>query len=155
MQINKKKLKITLILLILICFITSFLPSCRSNTNFGNIVFSDSINTETLEPIIIKNIYDTDINNVFAVIEYSYLNSKDFYYFSWTNLDLSKVMQTKLYTSERKDPKKGFIVSVMDVNKIPLSDIPGKYKVEFFYNNKLITNGEFEILKTDNSVSGL
>jgi hypothetical protein len=129
--------------------------SCTDKTVFKNMVFCSSLDPETMKPEQTESFFTAGVVRIFAVIEYNDINQDDNYYFTWTNKDTGRIAKTKLYTSEKKDPGKGYLVSVMETGMLQAEDIPGNYRVDFFYNDRFKTAGEFEIIVPEISVMSI
>jgi hypothetical protein len=148
MHVHLKKHIICCVIFFFILNSALTLSSCQKSASFDSILICERINEKTLEPESIKNTFDIAVKRIYSVVKYNNTNIKDYYFFIWTNLDTNeKVTTEKYYFLNKKDLETGYIVSVLEVKKGKSIIIPGKYKVELFYNNNLKLTTEFEIKK--------
>jgi hypothetical protein len=144
----KNQIICCLLLIFSILISASTLSSCQKPATFGAILICENIDEKTFEPKNIKDTFDITSKRIYSVVKYSNANIKDHYFFTWTNLDTGeKVTSEKYDFSNKKDPATGYIVSVLEVKKGKSVIIPGKYKVELFYNEELKSTAGFEFKK--------
>ncbi|HHT78528.1 MAG TPA: hypothetical protein GXZ93_01815 [Actinobacteria bacterium] len=143
-------------IIILIIFLLFPLLSCKKEAGFDSLLICEEINEETLEAVKTKDVFDIDTEEIFAVVKYSHAAQKDSYFFVWTNINTGVKTTTEQYfLSNKKSLESGNLVSVLKLKEESLFITPGRYKVEFIYNNKLKSTAFFEINRPELEIISL
>ncbi len=143
-----KRLLFPIIFLIIILLFP--LISCRKEAGFDSLIICEEINEKTLEAVKIKDIFDIDTEEIYAVIKYRNATQKDSYFFVWTNINTGgKITTEKYFLANKESPESGNLVSVLKLKEESPAITPGKYKVELIYNNKLKSTAFFEIRRPE------
>jgi len=146
--------KIVLFFLTLL-FILSTVPlvsSCVPELTFGDLLFCESIGSETGEPIDPKDEFDIDAEKIYAVIKVSGVRGEDNYRFALKNKDTRETIQDITEQYSRKE--KGFLEMYVYLESEDLQEDqiilePGEYTVEFYHKGELIEDSEFKINKPE------
>lgn len=149
-----KRLLLPIIILIIILLFP--LLSCRKEAGFDSLLICEEIDKKTLEAVKIKDVFDIDTEEIYAVIKYSSAAQEDSYFFVWTNINTgAKTTTEKYFLSNKESLESGNLVSVLKLKEESPVITPGKYKVEFIYNNKLKSTAFFEIKRPELEIISL
>lgn len=143
--------KLFFLLVILLSFFLIFLfVSCKKSPTFNSLTISKRIDEKTLEPLEKNDTFEISDKEIYAVIAYSNASVNDTYFFVWSNLNTGKKITTeKYFLSNKENLESGNLVSVFKLKEGSSAISPGKYKVEFIYNNKLKASAFFEVTRPE------
>jgi len=147
-----KKMVLFFLALLFILSAVPLVSSCVPELTFGDLLFCESIDSETGEPIDPKDEFGIEIEKIFAIIKVSGVKGEDNYRFALKSKDTGETIQdiTKQYSRKEK----GFLdmnvyLESEDLEEDQIVLEPGKYTVEFYHNGELIEDAEFEINKPE------
>jgi len=147
-----KKMVLFFLALLFILSAVPLVSSCVPELTFGDLLFCESIDSETGEPIDPKDEFGIEIEKIFAIIKVSGVEGEDNYRFTLKNKDTGETIQDITEQYSRKE--KGFLEMYVYLESEDLKEDqiilePGEYTVEFYHKGKLIEDAEFEINKPD------
>lgn len=147
-----KKMVLFFLTLLFILSTVPLVSSCVPELTFGDLLFCESIDSETGEPIDPKDEFGIEIEKIFAIIKVSGVEGEDNYRFTLKNKDTEETIQDITEQYSRKE--KGFLEMYVYLESEDLKEDqiilePGEYTVEFYHKGKLIEDAEFEINKPD------
>lgn len=141
-----KKISIYIIFIFLTALVIPSVTSCRDSASFESITICETINQETLEPGKTNDSFEITAKTIYTVVKYNDAKRNASYHFTWTNLDTGEKKITEKYTfPEKNDPKAGHVVSVFSIKDSKSIMTPGKYEVEFYYNDTQKLKTGFEV----------
>jgi len=141
-----------------ILFILSIVPlvsSCVPELTFGDLLFCESIDSDTGESIDPKDEFDIDLEKLYAVIKVSGVEAEENYRFALKNKDTGEMIQDITEQYSRKG--KGFLEMYVYLESEDLEEDqiilePGRYTVEFYHKGELIEDADFEINKPESQI---
>jgi len=141
-----------------ILFILSIVPlvsSCVPELTFGDLLFCESIDSDTGESIDPKDEFDVDLEKLYAVIKVSGVEAEENYRFALKNKDTGEMIQDITEQYSRKE--KGFLEMYVYLESEDLEEDqiilePGRYTVEFYHKGELIEDADFEINKPESQI---
>ena len=148
----KNFIKKSTILITVLIFILGLIPalsSCTPKLSFENIVISEDVKKDTLEPINPKNEFDISAKQICATVKYIGTKGSDNWQFKWTYLESGEIVLADGEKFNKDEPNtifEGIVFSTRSTidNKIMPA---GNYKVEFFNNGELINTTNFKVNK--------
>jgi hypothetical protein len=156
MRIFKIKILIPAAALLLIAAMQFLLPACSPPAiSFGDIVISEDIDKESGAPVDTGNEFDINIDKIVASVRYSGVRGADRWAFKWINLDLNQTVLDVSREFNGQNPDSFFQGTVSsDIFASDQSKIiaPGKYLVEFYFNDSLVKTSEFIIAKPKSGI---
>jgi hypothetical protein len=155
MRFVPKKIFLFFLALLFILSTVPLASSCVPELTFGNLLFCESIDSETGEPIDSKDEFEIGIEKIYAVIKVSGVEAEDNYRFALKNKDTGETIHD--VTEQYSKKEKGFLEMYVYLESEDLEEDqivlePGKYTVEFYHKGELIEDADFEINKPESHI---
>ncbi len=147
---NQVTVKILIFIIISAVMMTSAVVflSCKPELDFGDLVVCPEVDKDTFAPVEIKDIFETGVEKIYAVIEASGVKAEDVWKFTWENRDTGEVIadSTGSYSENDSGYMEGYLSNcIVPGEEGGIIGEPGNYRVDFYHNGQLISSADFII----------
>ncbi len=153
-----RKILVSIIIVVTLVILVPLIGSCKPGLSFGEVAICERVDTDTFKPAGIKNNFDFNAEEIFAVIEVSGARAGDMWKFVWINEVTDEIVAESYgeYSEGGRGYVEGYLSNRLTAGReTGLIGEPGDYRVYFYHNGGLISSAGFTIEPPVINVTGV